>query len=270
MSKSKFIKRILKRVIPLAIIAFIYWPITALFILTGLYDVLRQKNRHISHVMYKYFLVNGTLTWLFSPINTLIDIICLPFINKQIYKLEQLPKKWQSEIRDILENTPKQFLIDSVTDLKMSTERSMLLYKWYGYNIHNKYPCTLLHKNFKRVLTIGVSTFNAQTETSEHFGWLRAGVRVLINIDSNVGEGAYIDVNNQRHVWKEDGPVFIFDDTVMHQSFNLTDARRHCLFIDVTRPSLFPWLINGFVKFLGFLSINIPWFSKSSAWKVEK
>lgn len=270
MTKTKLIKRLLKRIIPLAIIAFIYWPITALFLVTGFYDVLRQKNRNIGHVMYKYFLVNGTLTWLFSPINTLIDIICLPFINKQTYKLDQLPKKHQAEINDILKSTPKEFVVNAVTDLKMSTERSMLLYKWYGYNVENNYPCPLLHKKFKRVLTIGVSTFNSQTETSEHFGWSRAGVRVLINVDAQVADGAYIDVNNQRHVWNKDGPLFIFDDTVMHQSFNLTDARRHCLFIDVTRPSMFPWLINSFVKFMGFLSMRISWFSKSSNWKLEK
>lgn len=70
-----------------------------------------------------------------------------------------------------------------------------------------------------------------ESKTSQHFGWFRAGTRVLVNIDENVDEKAYIDVNNQRHVWKKDGLLFIFDDTVLHQSFNLSEKSRNCLFM---------------------------------------
>ena len=218
----------------------------------------------------QYFLVNGALTWLFSPINLLIDIICLPFINKQIYRLEDLPKKHQEEIRDIFENTPNKEIADTLNQLATKGERTMLFYKWYGLNVENQHPCPLFHKNFKRVLTIGVSNFKPNSKTSQHFGWLRAGVRVLINIDEHVDENAFIDVNNQRHVWKTDGPLFIFDDTVLHQSFNLTDRHRNCLFIDVTRPSLIPFVINSIVKTFGVISAKLTFLSKSSNWNVVK
>ena len=73
------------------VVAYLYWPIAAMFIFTGCYDVLRQKNKNKRFLFYQYFFVNGTLTWLFSPLNTLIDILCLPYFNKQIYKLHELP-----------------------------------------------------------------------------------------------------------------------------------------------------------------------------------
>ncbi len=270
MTTRKLIRRIAKRVIPLGIVAYFYWPLPALFLITGLYDVFRQKNPNIKFVFTQYFLVNGTLAWIFSPFNLLIDIICLPFINKQVYRLDQLPKKHREEIRTLLEESPKEYLVQSLEELGATADRSMMFYKWYGVNVQTGYPCDLFHKRFKRILTIGISSFRAQAQTSPHFGWLRAGVRVLINIDEEVGEGAYIDVNGDRHVWKTDGPLFIFDDTVLHQSFNRTDKKRNCLFVDITRPSLVPWLIYGIINFFGILSTSIPGFSSLSKWKVVK
>jgi uncharacterized protein with PQ loop repeat len=270
MSTKKLLRRIFKRLVPLAVIGWFYWPLPTFFLLTGLYDVLRHKNKNKWNVFKQYFLVNGTLAWLFSPLNTVIDIICLPFINKQVYKLEQLPKIHQEEIKNILEQCPKQQLNKTLFDLNSNDARTMLFYKWYGHNVDTNYPCELFHKPFKHILTIGVSSFKAQSKTSPHFGWLRAGIRVLINIDDNVDDNAYIVVNNKRHVWKTDGSLFIFDDTILHQSFNLTDKTRNCLFIDITRPSLVPFLINALVKLFGFISISIPRFNKLSKWKVAK
>jgi len=269
-TRKKLISRLIKRIIPIAIVTYFYWPITAVYAVSSIYDVLRQKNKDKKFIFKQYFLVNGALTWILSPLNLLIDIICLPYINQQVYKLEQMPRKHREEITDLMENTPKKLIADYLNKARTEGERTMLFYKWYGFNVDTNLPCPLFHKNFKRILTIGVSNFKPNSKTTQHFGWFRAGVRVLINIDEDVDKDAYIDVNNQRHVWKTDGPLFIFDDTVLHQSFNLTDKNRNVLFIDVTRPSLIPFIINGVVKFFGFISINVPWLSKSSNWKVVK
>jgi hypothetical protein len=270
MTYKKFFFKISKRVLPLVFVAYLYWPLALLLITTGLYDVVRQRCDNKAGLFKQYFLVNGALTWLFSPINTLMDILSLPFINKQVYKIDELPQQHQKEINQILNNCPKQDLIHAVETLQAQSDRTMLLYKWYGFNIKQSQPCELFHQSYQRILTIGVSTFKAQTQTSRHFGWLRANFRVLINIDDteNLGEGAYINVNQQTHVWKEDGPLFIFDDTVLHQSFNSTNQARHCLFIDIVRPSLLTPLITNFVKCLGYLSINIPFIRKTSNWDV--
>ncbi len=270
MTRKKLTSRLLKRFIPIAIITFFYWPITAVYFAASVYDVARHKNINKRFIFKQYFLVNGALTWMLSPFNMLIDIICLPFINKQVYKLKDMPKKHQEEIRDILENCPNKEISDSLNKLKSTSDRTMMFYKWYGFNVETDHPCALFHKNFKRVLTIGVSNFKPKSKTSQHFGWSRAGVRVLINIDDAVDDLAYIEVNNKRHVWKTDGPLFIFDDTVLHQSFNLSEKSRNCLFIDVTRPSLFPFFINGLVKFMGYVSMNVPFIRNSSNWKVVK
>ena len=270
MTARKIIRRIFKRAIILVPMAYFYWPAVATFMATGIYDVLRQHKKDKAFIFKQYFFENGTLTWLFSPLNTLIDIISLPFINKQIYKLEDLPKKHQEEVRTILNEVPKKQLNDTLDALNDSSERSMLFYKWYGYNVDNNYPVELFHRNFKTVKTIGISSFNAHASTSEHFGWLRAGIRVLINIDEDVQGEAYLEVNDQTHSWKDDGPLFIFDDTVLHQSFNKSDKRRNNLFIDIARPTPFPFLINGLFAIFGFISTSVSFFRNLSNWKVVK
>jgi beta-hydroxylase len=215
-----------------------------------------------------YFYGNGALTWLFSPLNLLVDIICLPFINKQVYKLEDFPQDYQNEINAITVECDAVAMLEAMKDQLAEHERTMLLYKWYGHNVGDAASQPRFHDDFKYILTIGLSVFNKQEQTKQHFGWLRAGIRVLYNIDPDIPEhGAYINVNDIRHNWKTDGRLFIFDDTVQHQSFNMTDIPRHCLFIDIVRPALFPIIITSIVKALGSISLAIPAVTRQSGWK---
>jgi len=101
---NRDVYRTFRLALVLAVIALIYWPIVAVFVVTGIYDVARQNYKNKLQLARQYFLINGIFTWAFSPLNLIVDIISLPFINKQIYKLEDLPKIHQKEIRHILEN----------------------------------------------------------------------------------------------------------------------------------------------------------------------
>ncbi len=262
----RYTRKVLKRAAPLLIAGFVYPPVAIVYLATGVYEVLRH-GRDLAAISHQYFLVNGGLTWFLSPLNTLIDILSLPFVNKKIYKLADFPKAYQEEILQVTAGCPAEAIIAEVQRRSHADERTLMIYKWYGFN-NPAADCNLFQKEFKYVLTIGVSTFAPQTKTSRHFGWLRAGVRVLYNIDPAPSDGAFIIVNGTRHTWCQDGPLFIFDDTVLHQSFNLTDMERHCLFIDVVRPSYVPVLLRNFVKLLGFVWTRLPFLSKTSNWRV--
>jgi len=54
----------------------------------------------------------------------------------------------------------------------------------------------------------------------------------------------YIKVGNRTNYWKEN-KLFIFDDTLQHQSCNESDGVRYCMFIDILRPSHFPRLFSA-------------------------
>ena len=51
-------------------------------------------------------------------------------------------------------------------------------------------------------------------------------------------KSAFIKVGNHVNYW-QDNKLFIFDDTLQHQSCNNSDAVRYCMFLDILRPT--PW-----------------------------
>jgi beta-hydroxylase len=54
----------------------------------------------------------------------------------------------------------------------------------------------------------------------------------------------YIKVGKHINYWREN-KLFIFDDTLQHQSCNQSDEVRYCLFLDMLRPSVFPGLMSA-------------------------
>ena len=81
-----------RRVVVAAVVlapAIYFVPILTLFmIVCGVIDVRRHKK--ITYQMLeKYFLGNGLLTWMLSPLNLLADL--LAHRNRVIYTLEDLP-----------------------------------------------------------------------------------------------------------------------------------------------------------------------------------
>jgi beta-hydroxylase len=58
---------------------------------------------------------------------------------------------------------------------------------------------------------------------------------------------AYIVVGDKINYWREN-KLFIFDDTLMHQSVNETDQTRYCLFVDMVRPTPFPGIMRAIIN----------------------
>jgi beta-hydroxylase len=114
----------------------------------------------------------------------------------------------------------------------------MLFFKWYGKNVAGSVDVPEYHRPFRYVRTIGVSVFNKKQSTGKHYGPLRVTLRVLYNINTMADRNAFIKVGNHTHYW-QDEKLFIFDDTLQHQSCNETDAVRYCLFVDILRPGPF-------------------------------
>ena len=107
-------------------------------------------------------------------------------------------------------------------------------------------------KDFKYIKTIGVSLFREKTSTSRHFGPLRLTYRLLYNFNKVKKNGSYIEADGTINIWKND-PLFIFDDTLIHQSFNQEDNLRYCAFIDIVRPSYSNLIIMTLLNSVGFL-----------------
>ena len=226
-----------------------YLPELMLFyVICGAYDVSRNSDIDF-RMLYRYFFGNGTLTWALAPFNILMDLLTLPYINKRIYQLHDLPIDCQEEIKHVLDVVKSENIVDELARRVEKVKRGMIFFKWYGRNIENFYTVPAFHKDYKYIRTIGVSVFNKKESTSEHYGPLRATLRVLYNINGVTDRASYIKVRKVENHWC-DNKLFIFDDTLSHQSFNQTDGVRYCLFVDILRPGKCHFLLDFFVKLL--------------------
>jgi len=217
---------------------------TLFMFICGLIDCCR--NRPLNGWLFsKYFFGKGTLTWLLSPINLLADLMTWSW-GCQIKK-DSLPEDIQSEIDHMLTNLPKEKIITELNKKIGDSKRGMIFFKWYGTNRKNNIEIPEFHHDYKYIQTIGVSAFNKHCSTSRHFGPLRLTYRLLYNLKPKKDNGVYIEANNKHHFWYQN-PLFIFDDTYVHQSFNESDEVRYCLFVDFIRPSPLPFAYSALLK----------------------
>ena len=248
---NKKIKKLVKYAIVTAVFVAIayFFPIPLLvLVLCGVWDVSRNKGLDAS-VFRQYFLKNGIGTWFASPLNILMDILALPYINKGVYELNDLPKKYQDEIGALLETADEKGLVELLGEHTAGLPRAMFFFKWYGRNQDTKIDIPDFHKDYRFVRTIGVSVFRERESTSRHFGPFRPSLRVLYSLNEDVGKDAHIKVGPVENYWHEK-KLFIFDDTLLHQSFNETDQPRYVLFVDVIRPSYLPFVFDFAVSLI--------------------
>jgi beta-hydroxylase len=239
----KFSRKAVKRIIPLALAVYFLPGPLAIYVGLGLVDFLRNKRRTLG-TLDRYFAGNGFFTWLLSPFNLLMDLISLPYWNHGIYQLSDLPRPYQDEINAMLEVARRSDLVSKLGAKVQGTKRGMIFFKWYGKNVPTSVDVPEFHRAYKYIRTIGVSIFNTKQSTAKHFGPLRITLRLLYNINEIASENVYIKVGNHVNYWR-DNKLFIFDDTLQHQSCNESDEVRYCLFVDVLRPSLLPALMSA-------------------------
>jgi aspartyl/asparaginyl beta-hydroxylase (cupin superfamily) len=233
-----------------------YAPELMLFyLICGVYDVSRNSNLDLS-LLRRYFLGNGLLTWLLAPVNILMDLFTLPFVNKKIYQMHDLPIDCQQEIARILEVVKSQNILNELTDRVENVNRGMIFFKWYGKNIDNFIDVPVFHEEYKYIKTIGISVFNKRVRSREHFGPLRATLRLLYNINDVSDRESFIKVRSIENHWC-DNKLFIFDDTLSHQSFNEIDGIRYCLFVDILRPSQCNFVLEFFVRSIATVTEKI-------------
>ncbi len=245
-----------------AVLAAVAPKIALIYVICGIYDVLRNTER-TPELFEKYFLGEGlpfwlpSPVWLLSPLNTLLDLLSLPYLNKGNFALGDLPKEHQDEIVRLIRSTRPRELIDQLQPAASAERRSMFFFKYYGMNIEQIVDLPELHDDYKWIVTIGVSVFNRRQSVSKHFGPLRATFRILHNVNDMVDDSSYIVVGRCKHYWRSD-KLFIFDDTLFHQSVNDSDIPRYCLFVDIIRPTIFHFVFRALVHIVGRLTSNGP------------
>ncbi|MDR5760220.1 aspartyl/asparaginyl beta-hydroxylase domain-containing protein [Caballeronia sp. LZ035] len=215
------------------------------FIACGFADFQRSRQFNLAS-WRRYFFGNGLLTWVLSPFNLLVDLLCKR--NRGIYALADLPDGHQEEIRHVIDAFRKNlpYVQAHLAAQMPDKRRGMCFARWYGVPVESSIDLPEFGRDFKYVQTIGISVFNERQSTSVHYGPLRLTLRCLYNLQPVQDENVYINVAGHRHYW-HDEPLFIFDDTLVHQSINDSDRLRYCIFLDILRPTHFGRVLHALV-----------------------
>ena len=116
-----------------------FFPKVAIFYAAcGLYDVGRNHGLKLSTIR-RYFIGNGFLLWMLSPINVLLDLLSLPYTNKGIYRLEDLPSGHQVEVRRLIRVTDEANLVSRLDEQAKQHKRAMFF--WYSYGVRTRPSC---------------------------------------------------------------------------------------------------------------------------------
>jgi hypothetical protein len=257
------VRRVLFPVCVLVPFAYFLPKLALFYAVCGAYDLSRNKGVNLSTVR-RYFIGNGVLLWTLSPINVLLDLFSLPYVNKGVYRLEDLPPGHQNEVQRLMRDADGADLVRQVEERSKEHRRTMIFWLSYGVKYDAIVDVPDFHEPWKYIQTIGLSVFNKKSSTSPHFGWLRPTLRVLYNINEMKDKSAYIVVGDKTNYWRDD-KLFIFDDTLLHISANETDQLRCCMFVDILRPSPFPWLMAAVVAVEGYLNKMFK-FIRFSGW----
>jgi len=77
-------------------------------------------------------------------------------------------------------------------------------------------------------------------------GSLSPALKRWYNLNEMTDDSAYIVVGDTTNRWR-DNKLFIFDDTLLHESISQTDRARYCLFVDMIRRIPFPAVMRATV-----------------------
>ena len=260
-----FVRRVLFPLGVLAPFAYFFPKIALFYAVCGAYDVGRNQGLNFP-TLRRYFIGNGFLTWVLSPFNTLLDLLSLPYINKGIYRLEDLPPAHQDEVKRLIQIAKEENLVAQLGRRPKEVPRTMLFFRWYGVNVDTFLDVPAFHQPWRYIQTIGVSVFNKKVSTSKHFGFMRASLRILYNLNDMNDHSAYIAVGDKISYWREN-KLFIFDDTLLHESVNETDQMRYCLFVDMVRPTPFTGVMRSVISGIRLLTQSFK-FVYYQNWKV--
>ena len=205
------------------------------YLVCGVLDISRH-HKITYDLVEKYFMGNGILTWLLSPLNLLADIFSRKNIG--VYRIDDLPPEHRAEIEACVAafRANGDAIKDRVAKTLGQSKRGMLTFKWFNAAQTNELKIPEFERDYRYIKTVAVSVFNTRERTSWHFGPLRLTFRVLCNLDPIDSRDVFIEVDDKTHYWS-DNPLFIFDDTFFHRSINDADRVRYCLFMDIVRPN---------------------------------
>ena len=203
------------------------------------------------------------IIWLENIIErySLVENSC--FIDPSYFSwTAELEKNWQAirqELDVILKATEKlpNFQDISQDQSRISQDDRWKTYFLYGYGIKLEQNChycpstTKLIESVPGMKTAFFSILLPGKHIPEHRGAYKGVLRYHLGLKvPQKSDRCRIRVGDEYRTWSE-GKSLLFDDSYLHEAWNLTDEIRVVLFMDIVRPCRFPVsLLNNFLIYL--------------------
>ena len=258
------LRRVLFPICVLVPFAYVFPKIALFYAICGAYDVGRNRPLN-AETLRRYFIGNGFGAWMVSPLNILLDLLSLPYINKGVYRLADLPPSYQDEVKRLVQAANDADLVGQLKELSKQHQRTMMFFRWYGVNLDTLLNVPAFHQPWKYIQTIEV---DLQSESID-LEALRLAARVVAGaLQSQRDEGRFrLHRRRRHHQPLARKPAVHFRRTLLHLSANETDQVRYCLFVDIVRPTPFPRVMTGVMTMVRTLTQNFK-FIYYGNWKI--
>ncbi|PCI96756.1 MAG: hypothetical protein COB15_09210 [Flavobacteriales bacterium] len=125
--------------------------------------------------------------------------------------------------------------------VKSNSKEGWKTYEFYFFGIKQLNHCLNCPKTYEllqqipELVTAQFSVLNPHTKIEPHKGYTTMVLRNHLALEIPSQELCKIKVENEEASWVE-GDIITFDDSKMHEAWNLSDKRRIVLMIDVANP----------------------------------
>ena len=226
-----------------------------------------MKNISKKKLLIRDFFLNQVgkkaIIWLENIIEhySLVENSC--FVDSNYFSwTAELEQNWQTirqELDIILKATEQlpNFQDISQDQSRISQDDRWKTYFLYGYGIKLEQNCQYCPSTTKLIecvpgmKTAFFSILLPGKYIPEHRGAYKGVLRYHLGLKvPQDSENCRIRVGNEFRTWSE-GKSLLFDDSYLHEAWNLTDEIRVVLFMDIVRPCKFPIsLLNSFLIYL--------------------
>lgn len=115
-------------------------------------------------------------------------------------------------------------------------------FEFYFFGIKQIHHCLNCPKTFELLqeipdlVTAQFSVLNPNTKVDPHYGYTTMVLRNHLALEIPSQKLCKIKVENEETSWEE-GKIITFDDSKLHEAWNLSNKRRIVLMIDVAKPN---------------------------------
>ena len=157
--------------------------------------------------------------------------------------LEANWKDIQKELFAIFNKNSEEWFLAHPHYVKSKSDKAWKTYEFIFFGIKNLAKCNECPKTFKllqkipNLVTAQFSVLEPNTVIAPHKGYTRMVLRNHLALKVPSKELCKIKVEEEEYSWEE-GRLVTFDDSKIHEAWNLSNETRMVLMIDVANPEM--------------------------------